>query len=198
MATKENATWCDPALEAARKLKLPQGRLRYFERQRLPDRLPERAARERQPLANGRGAALARGPLPHARAAARRAHAADAGHRRPDAARPRRADRRRDRGASRAGDAGRQRHRRRAVPDPAAAFQDSGDCRAAGRDERDQLRAASCGLARHCAPRGRTAASDPGERRWLPRRYRRSGIARSAASGPRRAPAIADAFGTTF
>jgi hypothetical protein len=62
MAMKENATWRDPALEAA-KLELPQGRLRYFEQQRLPDRLPERAARERQPLAKSRSAALARGPL---------------------------------------------------------------------------------------------------------------------------------------
>jgi pimeloyl-ACP methyl ester carboxylesterase len=31
MATKEKATWRDPALEAARELELPQGRLRYFE-----------------------------------------------------------------------------------------------------------------------------------------------------------------------
>src|SRR4029453_681172 len=31
MATKEKATWRDPALGAARELELPQGRLRYFE-----------------------------------------------------------------------------------------------------------------------------------------------------------------------
>ena len=119
MSTAERARWRAPALgSSARARPAPGTRDRLRGRLGTADRVRARPAREREPLAQGRGGAVARLPLHRARPAARLAPHAHAPGRRPQPVRPGRPDRGRDRGARpRRRDARGQRQRRRALPD---------------------------------------------------------------------------------